>query len=132
MRKVNLSILHTLRTEIHYRNARIKARRMLEYIIPIFYPKKPTQVIVMVGNIVFGASERDVNWALVMRDTVKRLLTRISKLKPTPICTYLLHLYIAYNAVQPDNKKAYLVIESFMKHDVEPDEEQPEGTENSD
>ena len=32
-----------------------RARRMLEFVIPIFYPKKPSRVIVMVGNTVFGA-----------------------------------------------------------------------------
>ena len=78
-----------------------RARRMLEFVIPIFYLEKPTQVTVTVGNTMFGAymSERDVDWALVMRDTVRRLLTVIGKSKVTPICPYMLYLYIAHEVV---------------------------------
>ena len=59
-----------------------------------------------------------------MRDMVKRLLTGIGKSKPTPICPYLLHLYIAHNVVQPEDKKFYMVGESFMRHDIEPEEDE--------
>ena len=91
-------------------------------------------MIVTVGNSIFGAytGEWDVDWALVMRDTVRRLLTGIGKSKPTLICPYLLHLYIAHGVVQPEDKKVYMVGESFMLHDVEPDEdEQPAHSEDS-
>ena len=45
-----------------------KAKRMLEFLIPILYPEKPTRVIVMVDNTVFGAvlGEREVNWGIVL------------------------------------------------------------------
>ena len=110
-----------------------RARRMLEFVIPIFYPEKPLWMTVTVGNTVFGAytSERDVNWPLVMRDTVKRLLTGIGKSKPTPICPYLLHLYIAHKVVQQEEKKVYMVEESFMLHDTEAEEDKPAGLEDS-
>ena len=110
----------------------LRARRMLEFFISIFYPEKPTPVIVIVGHIIFGVcmSERDVDWALVMRDTIRRLLTGIDKSKHTLICPYLLHLYIAHDAVQSEDKLVYMVEESFMLHDIEPDEdEHPTGLE---
>ena len=65
-----------------------------------------------------------------MRDTIIQLLTRIGKSKSKPIYLYLLHLYVAHNAIQPEDKKVYMVEESFMHHNVEPDEEkQLAGTE---
>ena len=59
----------------------------------------------------------------MIRDVVRRLLTGVGKSKPTPICPFLLHLYIAHN-VQADDKKVYMVGESFMCHEVDPDEEE--------
>ena len=76
--------------------------------------------------------KRKVDWALVMRDMVRRLLTGIGKSKPTPICPYLLHLYNAHDSVQPDDKKIYMVEKSFMLHDIEPEEDdQPASSESS-
>ena len=71
-----------------------RARRLLEFFVSTFYLENPAKVIVTVGNTIFEAytSEQDVDWALVMRDTIRRLLTGIGKSKPTPICSYVLHL----------------------------------------
>ena len=109
-----------------------RARRMLEFVVPILYPEKPTRVTVTIRNTIFRVytREREVNCALVMRDTVKRLLTRIGKSKPTPICPYLLHLYIAHDVVQLEDKKVHMVGESFMLHDIEPEEDEHAGSEN--
>ena len=103
-----------------------RARRMLEFVVPVLYPEKLARVMVTVGNTIFVAytGEREVDWALVMRDTVKRLLIGIGESKPTPICPYLLHLYIAHNVVQAEDKKVYMVGESFMQHDVDSNEEE--------
>ena len=111
----------------------LRAREMLEFFIPIFYLEKPTQVTVTIGNTVFGAytSEQDVDWTLLMRNTIRRLLTRIGKSKPTLICTYLLHLYIAHEVVQLEEKKVYMVGESFMLYNIKLEEDEPAGSEDS-
>ena len=103
-----------------------RATQMLEFVVPILYPEKPARVMVTVGNTIFGAytREKEADWALVIRDIVWRLLTGIGKSKPTPICPYLLHLYIAHEVVQVEDKKVYMVDESFMRHEVDPDEEE--------
>ena len=103
-----------------------RARRVLEFLVPILYPEKPTRVIVTVGNTMFGAytREREVDWALVIQDVVKRLLTGVGKSKPTPICPYVLHLYITHDVVQEDDKKVYMVGETFMRHETFTDEEE--------
>ena len=103
-----------------------RARRVLEFLVPILYPEKLARVTVAMGNTIFGAytGEREVDWAMVIWDVVRRLLTGVDKSKPTPICPYLLHLYIAHDVVQADDKKVYIVGKSFMRHEVDPDEEE--------
>ena len=46
----------------------VRARRVLEFLIPILYPEKPTRVTIIVENTIFGAlsKERLVDWGLVM------------------------------------------------------------------
>ena len=46
----------------------IQARWVLEFLISILYPIKPTQVIVIVGNTIFEAlfGDRLVDWGLVI------------------------------------------------------------------
>ena len=99
-----------------------RTRQMLEFVVLILYPQKPTWVTITVGNTIFGAytKEREVDWTLVMRDTVRRLLTGVGKSKPSPICLYLLHLYITHDVVQVEDKKVYMVGKSFMQHEVDP------------
>ena len=99
---------------------------MPEFVVPILYPKKPTRVTVTVGNTIFRAymGEREVDWALVMRDTVKRLLAEIGKSKPTSIYSYLLHFYIAHDVVQVEDKRIYMVGKSFMRHNIKLDEDE--------
>ena len=78
-----------------------RARRVLEFLVPIFYLEKPARVTVTIGNTIFGAytGEREVDRTLVIQDVVRRLLTGVGKSKPTSICPYLLHLYMAYDVV---------------------------------
>ena len=78
-----------------------RTRRVLEFLVPIQYPEKSARVTVTVGNTIFGAytGEQEVDWALVIQDVVKRLLTGVGKSKPTLICPYLLHLYITHDVV---------------------------------
>ena len=65
-----------------------------------------------------------VDWVLVIPDVVRRFLTGVGKSKPTPICLFLLHLYIAHNVVHAQDKRVYMVGESFMWHKVDLDEEE--------
>ena len=103
----------------------VKTRQVLEFVVPILYPEKPTRVTVTIGNTIFGAlsGKREVDWALVIQNIVKRLLARVGKSKPTPICPYVFHLYYSHDAIRLDNKKVYLVRESMLKHNIESDQE---------
>ena len=72
-----------------------RTRRVLEFLVPLLYPEKPTRVTIMVGNTIFGAlsGERPVDWGIVVKDLVQRLFFGMGKSKATPICPYIFHLY---------------------------------------
>ena len=72
-----------------------RARRVLEFLVPILYPEKPTRVIMTVGNTIFGAlsRERPVDSGLVMRDVVQRVFASMDRSKATPLCPYIFHIY---------------------------------------
>ena len=101
----------------------IRARQVLEFLVLILYLEKPTRVMVTLENTIFGAlsGEREVEWAFVIRDTIKRLLAEVGKSKPMPICPYVLHLYHFHDSMLPEDKKAYMIVEFFIKHNVKLD-----------
>ena len=110
-----------------------RARRVLEFLVPLLYPEKPTRVTITVGNTIFEAlsGERPVNWGVVVKDLVQRLLSRMGRSKATPICPYVFHLYQAHKLLLPAKKKEYQIKEALLKHNVESEgEEDPESPEN--
>ena len=44
--------------------------RLLEFIVPIIHPDKPTRVTITIGNTIFGELDggREVDWGVVFRD----------------------------------------------------------------
>ena len=89
---------------------------------------------VTVGNTIFGAlsRQRPVDWGLVMRDVVQRVYSRMGKSKATSICPYIFHLYFAKECLLLSKKKAYRIVEAFLKHHVKPEEEEEGELEASD
>ena len=47
-----------------------RQRRVLEFLVPIVHPDKPTRVMITIGNTIFGALDggREVDWGVVFRD----------------------------------------------------------------
>ena len=72
-----------------------RQRRLLEFIVSIIHPDKPTQVMIMIGNTIFGAldGERPIDWEKVFMDLVHKLVGGTGKSKSTSICPFLFHLY---------------------------------------
>ena len=66
-----------------------RAKRVLEFLIPILYPEKPTRmtVTVGVGNTIFGAllGERKVDWGILLQAVVTKLVDGVRNFKATPI-----------------------------------------------
>ena len=72
-----------------------RERRLLEFLVPIVHPDKPTRVTRTLGNTIFGAisRERSIDWSIIFMELVNRLVGRVGKTKPTPICPFFYHLY---------------------------------------
>ena len=103
-----------------------RVKRVLEFLVPLLYPEKPTRVTITVGNMIFGAlsGERPVDWGIVVKDLVQRLLSGMGKSKATPICPYIFHLYYSHKLLLPAEKKEYRIQEALVKHNVESEEEE--------
>ena len=102
-----------------------RVKRVLEFLVPLLYPEKPTRVTITVGNTIFGtlSGERPVDWGIVIKDLVQRLLSGMGKSKATPICPYIFHLYHSHELLLPAEKKEYRIKEALLKHNVESEEE---------
>ena len=107
-----------------YKDPRIK--RVLEFLVPLLYPEKPTRVTITVGNTIFGAlsGERPVDWGIVVKHLVQRLLSGMGKSKATPICPYVFHLYHSHELLLLAEKKEYRIQEALAKHNVESKEDE--------
>ena len=103
-----------------------RVKRVLEFLVPLLYPEEPTRVTITVGNTIIGAlsGERPVDWGIVVKDLVQRLLSGMEKSKATPICPYIFHLYHSHELVLPAEKKEYRIQEALVKHNVESEEDE--------
>ena len=112
-----------------------RARKVLEFLVLLLYPEKPTRVTITMDNTIFGAlsGERPVDWEVVVKDLVQRLLTGMGRSKATPICPYVFHLYHLHELLLSAEKKEYRIKEALLKHNVESEgEEDPESPKDSD
>ena len=100
---------------------------MLEFLIPILYPEKPTRMTVIVGNTIFGAllGEQKVDWVVVLQ-----AVEGSRKLKATPIGPYLFHLYMGQEALSGEEMVAYDIGLDLLKYNCtpEPDLDQDQGS----
>ena len=112
----------------------VRARRVLEFLVPILYLKKLIRVTITIGNTTFHAlsEERPIDWRLVMRDIVQRAFAGMGKSKATPIYPYVFHLYYTNEYLLLGKKKAYRIAEAFLKYNLEPEkEDEPKALEDS-
>ena len=109
-----------------------RAKRVLEFLIPILYPEKPTWVTVMVGITIFGAllGEQKVDWGIVLHAVVAKLVEGAWKLKATPIGPYLFHLYVGQEVLNGEEMVAYEIGLDLLKYacTLEPDLDQGQGS----
>ena len=98
-------------------------RRLLEFMIPIVHPDKPTRVTITIGNTIFDALDggREVDWGVVFRDMVQRLAKGVGKPKPTPICPFLFHLYKGQGLLTADEDLDYRTAKEMAGYRITPD-----------
>ena len=81
-----------------------REKGVLEFVIPIVYPKKPGKVTKEIENTVFGALSREykVSWRHVIHEVVDKLVSMLGKRKPTPVSPYLFHLYSKFECLRKE------------------------------
>ena len=99
-----------------------RERRVLEFLVPIVHPDKPTRVTRMLGNTIFGAlsGERSVDWAIIFMELVNRLVGGAGKTKPIPICPFLYHLYESKGLLTEDEETDYKAAQELNRYRITP------------
>jgi hypothetical protein len=94
-------------------------KQILAFLLPIVYPYKPNQIIVTLGNTIFGAliGGRKVNWARIITNLVIQLASRVGKSRASPICPFLYHLYERKELLKPKEERTWKIQEGMMKYD---------------
>ena len=98
-------------------------QRLLEFLVPIVHPDKPTRVTITIRNTIFGALDegREVDWGVVFRDMAQRLAKGVGKSKPTPICLFLFHLYEGQGLLTADEELDYRTAKEMAGYRIIPD-----------
>ena len=100
-----------------------RERWLLEFLVPIVHPDKPTRVTRTLGNTIFGAlgGERSIDWAKIFVELVNRLVGRAGKTKPTPIYPFLYHLYESRGLLTEDEETDYRAAQELTWYRITPD-----------
>ena len=100
-----------------------RERRLLEFLVPIVHPDKPTRVTRTIGNTIFGALSRDrpVDWGKVFSELVQRLVGEAGRAKPTPICPFLYHLYKCKGLLTEEEETDYTTAKELNRYEISPE-----------
>ena len=103
-----------------------RERRLLEFLVPIVHPDKPTQVTCTIGNTIFGAlsGDRPVDWGKVFSELVQRLVGAAGKAKPTPICPFLYHLYECKGLLTKEEETDYTTTKKLNRYRISPERDE--------
>ena len=103
-----------------------RERRLLEFLVPIVHPDKPTWVTRTIGNTIFGAlsGDRPVDWGKVFSELVQRLVGAAGKAKPTPICPFLYHLYECKGLLTEDEETGYTTAKELNRYQISPERDE--------
>ena len=100
-----------------------RERRLLEFLVSIVHPDKPTQVTRTLGNTIFGAmsGERSVDWSIIFMELVNRLVGGEGKTKSIPICPFLYHLYKNKGFLTEEEETNYKAAQELNRYRITPD-----------
>ena len=103
-----------------------REHKLLEFLVPIVHPGKPTRVTRTIGNTIFGAlsGERPVDWGKVFSELVQRLVGGAGKSKPTPICPILYHLYECKGLLTEEEETDYTTAKELNRYWITPERDQ--------
>ena len=100
-----------------------RKRRLLEFLVPIVHPDKPTQVTRTIRNTIFAAmsGERPVDWAIIFMELVNRLVSGAGKSKSAPICPFLYHLYENKGLLTEEEEIDYTAAKELNRYRITPE-----------
>ena len=101
-----------------------RARRVLEFLVPIVLPDKSARVTVGVASLILNSFEgkRPVDWGLIFYGTVKKMVSVLGGTKPSSLTPFLFHLYKAAEYLDQEEEayyKATRVAEAYGFKDSE-------------
>ena len=105
--------------------------RVLEFLVSIVHPDKPTRVTRTLGNTIFGAlsGDRTVDWAIIFMELVNRLVGGVGKAKPTPICPFLYHLYECKGLLTEEEETDYTTAKELNRYEIPPERDEDSDSE---
>ena len=100
-----------------------REHKLLEFLVSIVHPDKPTRMTRTIGNTIFGAlsGERLVDWGKVFSELVQRLVGGADKSKPTPICPFLYHLYECKGLLTEEEETDYTTAKELNRYRILPE-----------
>ena len=103
-----------------------RKRRLVEFLVPIVHPNKPTRVTRTIGNTIFGAlsGDRPVDWGKVFSELVQQLVGGAGKAKPTPICPFLYHLYECKGLLTEEEETGYTTAKELNRYEIPPEQDE--------
>ena len=89
----------------------MRAKKVLEFLVPILYLEKPIKVTITIVNTIIRAltGERKVDSALLIRNVIHKLISKVKKSKSPPICPYMFHLYHYLETMRGNEVNAYRI-----------------------
>ena len=93
--------------------------RVLEFLMPIFYPEKPKRIFLTMANTLFGALSgvRPVNWGLLIHKIVGRALPSIQK-RLSYLSPFILHLYKHYDYITAKEEDMLTIVAEEVTYKV--------------
>lgn len=98
----------------------VRERRVLEFLVLILNPDRPTRVTVTLAHTIFGAlsGDRKVNWGIVFKELIARMVAVVGKSKPSGLSPYLFHLYESNELLLDKERIEYKAAEVMLKYDI--------------
>ena len=108
--------------------------RVLEFVVPIMYPEKPTWITVMISNTIFGAlsSMRLVSWGVVMQEIAGKLVSELEKEKPSPISPHLFQFYNRFECLREKETTLLVAAKVMFQFNITPKPEAQVGMKDED
>lgn len=98
---------------------------MLEFLVPILNPDRPSRTTVTLASTIVVAvdGERKVYWDLVMKDVVDWMVLGVGKSKTSGLSPYLFHLYRSLDLLRATGETAYHDAEVMLTYNIKRDSE---------